>query len=90
MVPNKSDFEVDMDYEVSHILAHRHKIGSSKCEMLVQFTGFDPEDMQFVPEAEAKASAPDAHRKYVKQQESLEAARRGELTTAPVEEHVLR
>jgi hypothetical protein len=50
--------------------------------MLVQFTGFDPEDMQFVPEAEAKASAPDAHRKYIKQQESLEAARRGELTTS--------
>eukprot|EP01047_Picozoa_sp_COSAG01_P081936 COSAG01_NODE_16544_length_1227_cov_9.898050_2_plen_173_part_00 len=48
-----------------------------------------PEDMQFVPAAEVRASAPEKLAKYIRQQKAFAAAKGGKATSDPVEQYVL-
>ena len=78
-----------MHYQVEHILGHRGGLDGPKSEFLVRWTGFDPEDMQFVKKAEVRASAPAKLNKYIKQQKAFAAAKRGKATLDSVEHVVL-
>ena len=88
--PSKSDFEVNMHYQVEHILGHRGGLSGPRSEFLVRWTGFDPEDMQFVKKAEVQASAPDKLKKYIRQQKAFAAAQHGKATLDSVEHEVLK
>ena len=84
---SKSDFQEGVQYEVEHILGHRNGLGA-KAEFLVRWTGFDPEDMQFVKKSEVQATAPKRLADYIKHQRAIHSGAAGKPDFASVEDFV--
>ena len=70
-IPDKSDFVVNREYTVRHILGHKGVPGTTKgpnkAKYLVNWDGFDAEDQQYVAESVLKVSAERLLRKYLRQ-----------------------
>ena len=72
---------------MEHILGHRNGLGA-KAEFLVRWTGFDPEDMQFVKKSEVQATAPKRLADYIKHQRAIHSGAAGKPDFASVEDFV--